>query len=457
MKHNEVMKADVIVIGGGPGGIAAAVSAAKEGASVILVERMGYLGGQLGSGLPLLAYLDENKRLIYGSFPKELVDRLIGMHGSYGNEYCPFHLSTTVVHPFYSRIICFQLAMENNIELLMHCELSAVEVKDNRVTAVYVTGKGTVIRLEGRVFIDATGDGDVAYMAGAEYEKGQEKTGVLQPPTLMFNLAGINFDDFYDYLESHPEELPYELGLSHIKEGYNAEFFRNNSSHVFFGLNNMIKRLQDEGICPISRDTVIYIKQPIPGEIAVNTIRILNFDGSNVHDLSRGEMEAHLQIIPIIEMLQKNVPGFENCYLTSINPTIGVRESRRIMGVKKLLYQDALKGAVPNDTICLCSYFIDIHSGNTSETYTKRVAKPYGIPYGCTVAKELDGLMMAGRCISVDAITFGSSRIMGACMAVGEAAGAGAAIAVKNHIEPRAVDPEDVRTVLRGRGAVLEN
>lgn len=456
MRHDEVMKADVVVIGGGPGGIAAAVSASRAGAGVILVERMGYLGGQLGSGLPLLAYLDDNRNLIYGSFPKEIVDRLVEMNGSYGNTYCPFHLSTTAVHPFYSRIICFQLAKENNIELLMHCELSDVEVTNNKVTAVCVTGKGAAIRLEGKVFIDATGDGDVAYMAGAAYEKGQEETNVLQPPTLMFHLAGIDFDAFYDYIESHPEELPYDLGLKHIREGYNGEFFRNNPSHVFFGLNHLIKKLQDEGKCPISRDTVIYIKQPIPGEIAVNTIRILNFDGSNVHDLSKGEMEAHLQIMPIIEMLKEHVPGFEECYLTSINPTIGVRESRRIMGVKKLSYKEAQAGVITEDAIGLCTYFIDIHSGNTPETYTKRVAKPYGIPYGCTVAREINGLMMSGRCISVDAITFGSSRIMGSCMAVGEAAGVGAALAVKEQKEPREVDPKAVRKVLMERGAVLE-
>ena len=241
----EIMKADVAVIGAGPGGMAAAVSAARQGAKVILVERNGYLGGLLGSGLPLLAYLDMKKRPIYGGFAQEIVDRLQAMGGSDGPEYCPFHLSTTMVHPFYSRIICFQMVKECGIELLMHCELTDVEVKDGKLVSVTVTGKGTPIKIEASVFIDGTGDGDVGYMAGAEYEKGQEKTGVLQPPTLMFHLDGIHFEEFYDYLEQHPEELPYELGLPHIREGYNAEFFRNNPSHVFFGLNTMIKRLQE--------------------------------------------------------------------------------------------------------------------------------------------------------------------------------------------------------------------
>lgn len=451
----EIMKADVAVIGGGPGGMAAAVSAARQGAKVILVERNGYLGGLLGSGLPLLAYWDMKKRPIYGGFAQEIVDRLQAMGGSEGPAYCPFHLSTTMVHPFYSRIICFQMVKECGIELLMHCELTDVEVKDGKILSVTVTGKGTPIKIEASVFIDGTGDGDVGYMAGAEYEKGQDKTGVLQPPTLMFHLDGIHFEEFYDYLEQHPEELPYELGLPHIREGYNAEFFRNNPSHVFFGLNTMIKKLQEAGDCPVKRDTVIYIKQPIEGQVAVNTIRILNFDGSNIHDLSHGEMDAHLQIMPIIEMFRKHIPGFQDCYLASVNSTIGVRESRRIMGIKKLCYQDALDGVVPEDTIALGNYFIDIHSGDGAKTFTKTIKEPYGFPYGITVSKDIDGLMMTGRCVSVDAITFGSSRIMGPCMAIGEGAGVGAALAVQKGISPKDVPVDEIRKVLLSRGAIL--
>lgn len=451
----ESIKADVAVIGAGPGGMAAAIAAARQGVKVVLVERLGYLGGQLGSGLPFLAFMDMHQRQIVGGLAQEMVDRLTKLDGTAGHRYCPFHLSSTTVNPFYTRIVCFQMVQEYGIDLLMHCELSRVNVVDNKVRSVTVTGKGSEIEIQAKVFIDGTGDGDVAYMAGAEYEKGQDKTGVLQPPTLMFNLGGVDFDRFCDYLAEHPEELPYNSGLTHIRPGYDEKFFRNNPGHIFFGLNALIKKLRAEGKCPVNRDTVIYIRLPMPGHVAVNTIRILNCDGSNVHDLSRGEMESHLQILPLIKMLQEHVPGFEDCYLTSVNASIGVRESRRIMGIKKLTKDDAVSGIIPEDSIGIYSYFIDIHSGDGDETYTKTIEEPYGVPYGCTVAKDIDGLMMTGRCISVDAVAFGSTRIMTLCMAVGEGAGIGAALAVKQNIEPKAVNPADVREILLQNGAIL--
>ena len=451
----EKIKTDVAVIGGGPGGISAAVAAAREGARVVLVERLGFLGGQLGSGLPFLAFYDMYRRRIVGGLAQELVERLDKMGGTAGHSYCPFHLSVTTMNQFYTRILCFELAKEHGIELLMHCELSGVRVDAGRLRSVTVTGKGTPIEIEAKVFIDATGDGDLGFMCGATIEKGQEGTGVLQPPTLMFNLGGVEFDRFFDYIEAHPEELPYALGLPHIQPGYDADFFRHNPGHVFFGLNGLVERLRSEGKCPIDRDTVIYIRQPIPGHVAVNTIRVLNCDGSDVYDLSRGEMEAHLQILPIIEMLKEHAPGFENCYLTSVNPVIGVRESRRIMGIKKLTKEDVMAGNVPDDTIGIYSYFIDIHSGDGRETFTKTVQDPYGVPYGCTVSKDIGGLMMAGRCISVDAVAFGSSRIMPLCMAVGEGAGTGAALAASQDIEPKDVDPAQVREILLRHGAIL--
>ncbi|HCR84150.1 MAG TPA: FAD-dependent oxidoreductase, partial [Lachnospiraceae bacterium] len=117
--------------------------------------------------------------------------------------------------------------------------------------------------------------------------------------------------------------------------------------------------------------------------------------------------------------------------------------------------EDAVSGSIPDDAIGLFSYFIDIHSGKGDKTYTKTIEEPYGIPYGCTVAKDIDGLMMTGRCISVDAVAFGSTRIMTLCMAIGQGAGVGAALASKNKIQPRKVDPEEVRKILLQKGAIL--
>ncbi len=454
--QKEIVRYDVAVLGGGPGGMAAAAAAARQGAKVVLVERLGYLGGQMASGLPFLAFLDMHKRQVVGGLAQKFVDDLIALDGTAGHRYCPFHLSSTTVNPFYSRIICFQWAKDYGIDLLMHCEVSGTKVEEERLTAVTVTGKGHEVEIQAKVFIDATGDGDVAYMAGAEYEKGQEDSGVLQPASLMFNLGGVDFDKFCDFIAAHPEELPYNMGLTHVREGYDADFFRGNPGHIFFGLNHMVEKLRKEGKCPIKRDTVIYIRLPMPGHVAVNTIRVQNFDGSDVHDLSRGEQEAHLQILPLIKMLQENVPGFEACYMTSINAVIGVRESRRVMGIRKLTGQDCIDGKVPEDTIALYSYFIDIHNGAGEGTYTKTIEEPYGVPYGCMISKNIDGLMMAGRCVSVDAVAFGSTRIMTLCMAMGEAAGIGAALSVQKAVSPKEVAPQEVREILRANGGILE-
>lgn len=452
---NETMVTQVAVIGAGPGGIAAAIAAARQGAKVLLVERMGFVGGALASGLPLLAFLDMKERQVIGGVAQEFVDRLMKLGGSFGHRECPFHNSVTIVDPSLAKIAVFEMLHESNVDLLLHCELTGVTMDGGRIQSVQVAGKGQSFDIQAQVFIDGTGDGDLSYLSGASFEKGQKETGTLQPPTLMFTVGGVNFDKFYDYIEEHPEELPYELGLNHIRPGYDAAYFKADPTHVFYGLNATIKRLRDEGICPIDRDTIIFIRQPLKGYASINTVRILNFDGSNVHDLTRGELEGHLQVLPILQLLREHAPGFEDCYVAHINPSIGVRESRRVVGRKMLCADDAVAGLVPDDTIALGSYIIDIHSGTGETSYMATITEPYGIPFDCTVSADVDNLMMSGRCISVDAITFGSTRIMPVCMAVGEAAGVGAALAVKNQTPLAQVDVAQVREKLLEQGAIL--
>ena len=448
------IKKDIVVIGGGPGGLATAITAARQGSSVLLVERNGYLGGQLGSGLPFLAFWDKKKRQVIRGFAQEFTDRLVREGYSYGHEYCPHHLSTTLIDPFYARILAFEMVKEAGVEVLLHCELSDVKTENGRITSVTVTGKGQHVELFADVFVDGTGDADLAYLAGAECEKGDENQ-MLQPPTLMFNLGGVDIDRFADYLEANPEQLPHAV-IPNIQEGYNADFIRNTRSAIFLGLNPLIEELRRKGECPISRDTVIFIKQPIPGQIAINTIRILNFDGSSLEDLSRGEMEAHLQIPKLIRMFKDNVPGFENCYLSSINSSIGVRESRRMKGLTVLSMEDAVNGVKPYDTVALCGYFIDVHNGSNSSTSRVEIEEPFGIPYRALVSKDISNLMVTGRPISADHMTFGATRIMNVCMAVGQAVGDAADMAVKAGISPAEIDTDRLREILLAQDAVLD-
>ena len=173
----EQIKKDVVVVGGGPGGFAAAVTAARAGAQV---------------------------RQVVGGIAQEFVDRLEQAGASYGHEYCPHHQSVTLIHPFYSRILCFEMVKEAGVELLMHCELADVKMKDGKIRSIIVSGKGQHIEITADVFIDGTGDGDLGALSGATIEKGNENN-VMQPPTLMFNLGGVNFEEFCDFIEQHPE------------------------------------------------------------------------------------------------------------------------------------------------------------------------------------------------------------------------------------------------------------
>lgn len=452
--NREVIETDVAVLGGGPGGIASAVAAAREGVKTLIVERMGYLGGNIASGIPLLGFLDAQGRTVIGGIAQKFVDRLTEMGGCYGHRPCPLHNSTTVINSSYAKILAFQMIKDYNITPLLHCEVIGTNVENGKLVSVTVMGKGTQVEIRAKVFIDATGDGDVAYLAGARYEKGQAGTGELQPPSLIFDLGGVNLEPFFDYLDAHPEELQHGPTMK-IRPGYNTDFFRGSPNHVFVGLRALITRLRAEGKCPISRDTFIYINQPTKDHVTVNSIRILNFDGTNLTDLSSGEMTAHLQILPLISILKEYVPGFENCYLSSINPTIGVRETRRIVGKKMVREADAVGAAIPDDTIALGSYIIDIHSGSDDSTIITSLPNPYGIPYGCTVSADIGSLMMSGRCISVDAVVFGSSRVMPTLMAVGEGAGSGAALACKYGIEPADVNTDEIREILKNNGAIL--
>jgi len=453
-RERQIIKTQVLVLGGGAGGVGAAIAAAREGAETIIVDRQGFLGGNMTIGLPLLAFLDAQGRQVTRGLPQEIVDRLIELDGSFGHRECPLHNSTTVIDPNLMKIVIFEKIKQYGVRPLLHCEIIDATVENGEIKSVVVKGKGKEIEIFADVIIDATGDGDVAYMAGADFEKGQYANGETQPPTLMFTVGGFNLEKFMDFLEEHPDELKHGSSMK-IRPGYTAEFLRASENHVFVGLKNLVSKLRQEGKCPIDRDTIIYINLPKEGYIALNCIRILNFDGTKIEELSRGEIESSLQIIPLINMLKEHVPGFENVYLSSIAPFLGIRETRRIIGKQMIREEAAVNGIIPDDTIALGSYIIDIHSGSGDSTIIRSLAGPYGITYGATISKDVKRLMLSGRCISVDPVVFGSSRVMPTCMAVGEGVGIGAALAAKQGVLPDEVDVQLIRQKLREHGAII--
>ncbi len=449
-------KYDVVVIGGGPGGIPAAIAASRNGAKVLLVEKNGYLGGNLTIGLPLLGYLDKDGKPVTAGIAQELVDELKKRNSCTDHYQCPMHNSITLYDHEIFKVVAFEMCLNAGVEMLLHTEIIDANVENGKIKTVTLFGKGYHIEVEAAVFIDASGDGDLGYMAGATYNMGQKDTGALQPPTLMFTLGNVNTDKTIEFVASDPEQMRLCDTIECDFDKYNADFFRSNPHyHVMVGLRKLFLELKAKGELPVDRDTFIYIKSLIPGEVHINTTRHLGINGSDVLDLTQAEIEGHLQIPKLVETLKKYVPGFENCYITQIYPSLGIRETRRFSGLCELTEDKIMVGDVPADTVALGSYIIDIHEGNGAGTIVKRI-KPYGIPYGCTVSKDIDNLMLSGRCASLDAVVMSSARVMPTCMAIGEAAGVGAALAVKQDILPASVNVKEVRSILRNANVILE-
>ncbi len=450
---------DVAVLGAGPAGLAAALQAARNGAKVLLIDKNGYVGGNMTLGLPLLGFLDRDGRQVIRGIAQEFIDDLRAYKTPYGTAAsshlkCPMHNSVTLYDHEIFKFVALRKVLDAGIELLLHCEIVDAEVDNSRLTAIQLVGKGWHIRVEAKVFIDCTGDGDMAYLAGASYAKGQKDTGNIQPPTLMFTVRGVDEDKLLQFIADNPDQM--ELcDTIEIGGGYDAEFFRNNPNYVLVGLRKLFTQLRSEGKLPVDRDTLIAIKSLLPGEIHLNCTRHLGTDGSDVFSLTHAEIEGYLQVEKFVDCLRLYIPGFENCFITNIYPTMGIRESRRFKGIRELQEDAAVNGVIDEETIGIASYIVDIHMADAAGTVVKRVP-PYGLPYGITVSSEIKGLMFAGRCASMDAVVMSSARVMPICMAIGEGAGVGAALAVRYGIEPADVDVQEVRKILRESNVQLE-
>ena len=452
--RNYELTAEILVIGGGPAGLTAAIAAARCGRKVLLVEKNGYLGGNATLGLPLLGYLDLQGRRIVGGIAQEYVNRLCRVGACVGHRTCPKHNSVTNIDPSAFKLMAIEMCREAGVQVLLHLEACRVVKQDGKLRSVVFYGKGNEVTVNADLFLDCTGDGDVAYLADCSFESGQEGTGVLQPPTVMYTLENVDTAKLFDYIEAHPEEMTYAATIDH-RPGYDAAYFRAGKNHVFVGLRQLFTRLRAEGKLPVERETLIYIKSMHEGEVYVNSTRLLNTDATDIFDLTNAELEGQLQCGRLTEVLRQYVPGFENCFISSIAPTLGVRESRRFRGIRRLTADMLLAGEIPDDTIALGGYKIDIHSGKDRSTVFKTVREPFGIPYGCLVSDEIQNLMFAGRCVSMDAPSLASVRVMPQCMSMGQAAGTAAAMALREGCAPAEVDVAALRAALLRDGAVL--
>lgn len=452
----ETLQYDVVVVGGGPGGIPAAIAAARQGAKTLLVERNGFLGGNMTIGLPLLAYLDKDGNQVIRGIAQEFIDRLTEMGACSPHHWCPMHDSVTIYDDEVFKVVALDMCIKAGVEILLYTQVIDTNVENGELKSVTLFGKGRKMEAEAKVFIDATGDGDVGYMAGARFEKGPDNNGKLQPPTLMCTIDGVDVDRVITHLEEHPEETVLADTIERYP-GYDGSYYRklNPNQHAMVAFRKLFTELREKGVLPVDRDTLISISTLTPGRVNLNCTRHKGIDGSDVRDLTKATIDGHFQNLKLIEVLREYIPGFENARLVRFYPFLGVRETRRFAGIDTLTEEDLMNGVIDETTIGLGSYIIDIHDGAGAGTICKKVM-PYGIPYGSTVSADISNLMFAGRCGSMDSVAMSSLRVMPPLMAMGQGAGVGAALAIKKGVKPGQITPAEVREILRADGVMLE-
>ncbi|WP_022919211.1 FAD-dependent oxidoreductase [Ruania albidiflava] len=444
---------DVAVIGGGPGGLPAAIAAARAGARTILVERTAALGGAAASGLGILGFLDRAGNPALGGIAQELVDRLVAVGGSPGHFRCPVHNSITPISPDLLKIVAVQMCQEAGVDILFENELLDVDIDpSDTLRSATVYGKLTKTRIEARVFIDATGDGDLAYLAGVPHTLGQDGTRTMQPSTLMFTVTGHDLDRFFAFLDDDPEEMG-------IKESYavdyDVDFLRRTPGHCFIGMTQRIAQARAAGAFTIPRNQFIYISTASDRQLAINTSRVTRIDASDPVQLSKGLETGYGQVLELLDFMRSSMPGFEQVELSQIAPALGIRETRHFIGEHRLTMGTLDSPTTSEEAIALSAYNIDIHSGTGDGIDLQVVEEPFGIPYGCLVPQQVDGLLLSGRTISVDSTVFAAARVMGTCMAIAESAGLAAASAVETGGSVKDVDVARLRADLHDQGAIL--
>jgi ribulose 1,5-bisphosphate synthetase/thiazole synthase len=440
--RNEV---DILVVGGGPSGIIAAKAAAEDGLNVVLIESRSFLGGNLTIGLPILGFLGQKGNQIIKGLPQKFIDRLKEQDAASEHRPCPLHMSLTLVEQEAVKAVALNMLVEAGVKVLFYVFCAGVVLEGNQLKGIIIESKSGREAILAKVVIDCTGDADVAFKAGVKCEKGNEHGG-MQPPTLMFCLGGVDTDKLRLSIAEEPR--------TYLTDFIPAEYFGQNNQYVLVGLRNHIQKAREEGLS-LPTERTILITGLRKGEMWVNMTRVNGVDGTDPESLSHGEIEGRKQIEDIQKYLIQYVPGFENAFFTRSAPFLGIRETRRIVGKYVMTQEDILSCGRFTDAVAVASYPLDIHhpvGGGCTLTWC---GDCYDIPYRSFLPEKIENLLVAGRCISTTHEAMSAIRVMAPCMAMGEAAGRAAKIAVRVGLPPSQIDVTKLQEELLENGAYL--
>ena len=438
---------DVVVTGAGSSGIVAAIRAAREGARTLLLEGTGFLGGLITGGR-----LTKPTGLINSAIFHEMLDRCVGYHGADGRvreSYWGKYTGTFDAETMQRVII--EMVEEAGVEVLLRATVTETVMKDGAMHGLVIRTKSGESLVLAKAFVDASGDGDVAALAGADFMLGREGDGLTQPITSYFRLLNVNVPALIADCEANRGDM-WEVVYPKEAGDRNEDYVM---AVLLTGFQQRIKDKVAEGFdWIIPKDHITMKTGLIPGEISVNVTRFQG-NGLDDRDLSRAEIEIRKQAYCAFDFLQRYVKGFETAIFLEVAPKLGIRETRRVTG-RYVLTEAHVRGNKRfDDAIGLCNSPVDVHEPGGSRAIMDHVGIGYGIPYRTMIPLKVDNLVMAGRCISVDEIAFGSTRNVPACTMTGEAAAIAASLAAARGVSISAVPAEDVQARLRELGVWL--
>lgn len=424
---------EVLVVGGGPTGIAAAIAAARNGARTLIVEQRGFLGGMgTVSLVPAFCPYTDNEKPVIRGIGLELLEK---MKQRCSDEYQARYETQLDWVPIDAEAL--KLVYDDNVQasgadVLYHTFVSevAMDASGKRVKGVFVTNKSGTSFIACDYVIDATGDGDIAVRAGASYNKGGER-GELQPGTMCYLLTNVDRGRFKAYLEAS--------GDTHQ-------------------IPDAVQKAQQAGDLPEGRKEVSGFAWISDYLVGVNFGHVFGIDGTKAEDLTRGAIEGRRGVQVQVAFLRKYVPGFEQAHVVTTGEQIGIRETRRIEGDYTLVQEDFLAMRSFTDDIARNSYFIDIHMATSKDEVTIRhlpSGQSHGVPYRCLLPIGLDNVWVAGRAASSDRVVQGSLRVMPNCFAMGQAAGTAAYLASRQGLGTREVPMRELQSLLVQQDAWL--
>lgn len=422
---------DIVIIGGGIAGICAAIKSARGGARTLLIERFSFVGGISTAGMvsPFMKHWIGEKSLVNGIFLEleEDMRKIKGMinNGFYANAF---------------RLAAEKLLFESGVALLLNSEIEEVTIENSILKSISVNTLGNKSNIDSKIFIDTSGDAQLAYMAGLPTEKGESGHGKTQALTLFFRMANINLAAVTAYVKNHRQDffdwVEEEFDLSKIISI--AGFFES----VQNAANE--KRL--------SQDVkyIFFTSLPETGEASFNSTNILGLDGSSSEQLTTAEEIGLEQTHQIVKILQDEIPGFENSYLLETAMQVGIRETRRVIGDYVVTGTDIRESKKFHDCIARGCYGVDIHGQEDKESKMEYLPEGnyYEIPLRALFIKNVKNVLAAGRCISSTHEGQSALRIMPTSAATGEACGAAAALAILDNLFLRDISYDKLRQML---------